>query len=132
LVNTGTSLQAIKLVLEMGKPGVESKESDQTPLSWAARCRHEEVMKLLLEKSAELESKDDRWGQTPLSWTARGGHEAVVQLLLAKEGVDPNSKDVSGQTPLSWAAWKGHAAVVQLLLAKDGVDPDSTRTRPGL
>jgi len=41
------------------------------------------VVKLLLEKSAELESKDDRWGQTPLSWAARGGHEAVVQLLLA-------------------------------------------------
>ena len=62
----------VKLVLEMGKPGVESKESDQTPFSWASRCGHEEVVKLLLEKSAELESKDDRWGQTPLSWAARG------------------------------------------------------------
>jgi len=105
----------VKLVLEMGKPSVESKESDQTPLSWAARCGHEEVVKLLLEKSAELESKDDRWGQTPLSWAARGGHEAVVQLLLAKEGVDPNSKerersDVAVMAGLEGARGGGAAA----------------------
>jgi ankyrin repeat protein len=36
---------------------------------------------LLLEKGAELESKDDRWGQTPLSWAAENGHDAVVKLL---------------------------------------------------
>ena len=40
-------------------------------------------MKLLLEKSAELETKD-RGGQTPLSWAAEKGHEAVVKLLLEK------------------------------------------------
>jgi ankyrin repeat protein len=39
------------------------------------------VVKLLLEKGAELESKD-KYGQTPLSWAAERGHEAVVKLLL--------------------------------------------------
>lgn len=29
----------VKLVLEMGKPGVESKASDQTPLSWGGQGR---------------------------------------------------------------------------------------------
>jgi len=59
---------------------------------------------LLLEKGAELESKDDEYGQTPLSWAARGGHEAVVKLLL-KKGAELESKDDGyGQTPLSWAA----------------------------
>ena len=42
---------------------------------------HEAVVKLLLEKGAELETKDDN-GRTPLSWAAENGHEAVVKLLL--------------------------------------------------
>jgi ankyrin repeat protein len=37
---------------------------------------HEAVVKLLLEKGAELESKD-KDGRTPLSWAAENGHEAV-------------------------------------------------------
>ena len=41
-------------------------------------------MKLLLEKGAELETKDREYGQTPLSWAAGNGHEAVVKLLLEK------------------------------------------------
>ena len=48
-------------------------------------------MKLLLEKGAELETKDE-YGQTPLSWAARNGHEAVVKLLLEK-GAELETKD---------------------------------------
>jgi ankyrin repeat protein len=61
------------------------------------------VVKLLLEKGAELESKDKDFGQTPLSWAAECGHEAVVKLLLEK-GAELESKDNNyGRTPLSWA-----------------------------
>ena len=49
-------------------------------------------MKLLLEKGAELESKDTEYGRTPLSWAAGNGHEAVVKLLLEK-GAELESKD---------------------------------------
>ena len=55
----------------------------RTPLSWTAERGHEEVAKLLLEKGAELESKDDG-GRRPLSWAADRGHEAVAKLLLEK------------------------------------------------
>jgi ankyrin repeat protein len=47
----------------------------------AAKKGREAVVKLLLEKGAELESKDGD-GRTPLLWAAAGGHEAVVKLLL--------------------------------------------------
>ena len=39
-------------------------------------------MKLLLEKGAELESKDN-YGRAPLSLAAEKGHEAVVKLLTS-------------------------------------------------
>jgi ankyrin repeat protein len=61
-------------------------------LSWA--------VKLLLEKGAELESKD-KIDWTPLWWAAANGHEMVVRLLLEK-GAKLEYKDkCSNQTLLS-------------------------------
>ncbi|KAI9763767.1 MAG: hypothetical protein M1840_009092 [Geoglossum simile] len=90
-----------------------------TPLSWAAKRGHEAVVKLLLERGAELESKDsgDSYSLTPLSWAAVIRHEAVVKLLLER-GAELESKDSHGRTPLSWAAEEGHEAVVKLLLER--------------
>ena len=88
-----------------------------TWLSRAAAEGQEVVVRLLLEKGAELESKDN-YGRTPLSRAAENGHEAVVKLLLEK-GAELESKDNDyGQTPLLWAAENGHEAVVKLLLQK--------------
>ena len=89
---------------------------------------HEAVVKLLLEKGADVESKSSS-SRTPLSWAAENGHEAVVKLLLEK-GADVESKDTkSGQTPLLRAAEYGHEAVVKLLLKK-GADVES-KSRSG-
>jgi hypothetical protein len=48
------------------------------------------VVRLLLEKGADPESKDDISNETPLLLAARYGHEAVVELLEERLG----SKDV--------------------------------------
>jgi len=77
------------------------------------------AVKLLLEKNADIETKDTKYGQTPLSWAAQNGHEAIVELLLEKNA-DTETKDTKyGQTPLSWAAEDGHEAIVKLLLEKN-------------
>jgi ankyrin repeat protein len=55
-------------------------------------------VKLLLEKGAELETRDNKYGQTPLLHAAKNGHEAAVKLLL--ESAELESKDNSGRTPL--------------------------------
>ena len=109
----------VQQLLATDKVDVDAKGGydGQTPLSWAARNGHEAVVKLLLEKGAELETKDENYVRTPLSWAARYGHEAVVKLLLEK-GAELETKSKSSQTPLSWAAANGHEAVVKLLLEK--------------
>jgi ankyrin repeat protein len=56
----------------------------QTPLWVAAKNGHEAVVKLLVEKGAELDFKDKRHGQTPLQVAAKNGHEAIVKLLVEK------------------------------------------------
>ena len=83
---------------------------------------HETVVKLLLKKGAELESKDEEYDRTPLIWAAKNGHERVVKLLLEK-AVNVHSKDCYGQTPLSRAAENGHEAIVKLLLGKAAEKP---------
>jgi ankyrin repeat protein len=83
-------------------------------------------VKLLLEKGAELESRDnDSW--MPLSLAAEKGYKTIAKLLLEK-GAEPESKDNGGRTPLSWATeasnsargWSrdSYEAVVKLLLEK--------------
>jgi ankyrin repeat protein len=75
---------------------------------------HEAVVKLLVEKGANLESKGGQYSQTPLSLAALNGHEAVVKLLVEK-GANLESKDDCSQT---FAAMKRHEAVVKLLVKK--------------
>ena len=67
----------MKLLLEC------KSRNGKTPLWWAASIWHEAVVKLLLEKGAELEIKNID-GRTPLSYAVVKGHEAVVKLMLEK------------------------------------------------
>ena len=100
------------MALLKNRHDLDSKDTyGRTPLLLAAEEGHEAVVKLLLEKGAELETKDKNYGQTPLLLAAEKGHEAVVKLLLEK-GAEIETKDKDyGRTPLSWAAEKGHEAV---------------------
>ncbi|RYP80672.1 hypothetical protein DL769_002354 [Monosporascus sp. CRB-8-3] len=87
-----------------------------TSLGIASSLGLEAVSKLLLDRGADIEAKDE-YGQTPLSLAASFGYEAVVELLLNK-GADIKAKDEFGRTPLSLAALYGHKAVLELLLDK--------------
>jgi len=86
------------------------------PLHFASYFGHVVIAKLLLDKRADLEARDEG-GRTPLSWAVRYGHEAVVKLLLDK-GADLEAREVGDRTPLFWAAENGYEAVVKLLLDK--------------
>jgi len=99
-------------------------DTDATPLIWAARNGHEEVVRLLLGQKDVDPDMLDRFDQAPILWATKHGHEVVVKLLLGRRDVNPNRLDNDGQTLISWAAMNGHEEVVKLLLGQEGVDPD--------
>jgi ankyrin repeat protein len=72
----------------------------QTPLSWAAKNGRDAGLMLLLQKGAELETKDNEYSRTPLSSAAENGRKAVVKLL--ENGAELETEDNAyGRTPLS-------------------------------
>ena len=63
---------------------VESTDSErsETSLTWAVKYEHIAVVELLLNKGAEVESKDAS-GKTPLDWAKEEGHQEIVELLIS-------------------------------------------------
>jgi len=128
-----------------------------TPLMWAARYGHEEVVSLLLRiKDVQPDQLDPNSSHTALSWAARKGHEGVVRLLLQPQFVNPGSLGRKwgkaaraveklfgaryvnpnrmpgyGRSALSWATQNGHEGIVKLLLGRADVNPDIVDTRGG-
>ena len=89
----------------------------RTPLHFAARSGHRDIVDLLLEKNAQIEAKD-RDQITPLHLAARSGHRDIVDLLLEKNA-QIEAKDRDQITPLHFAARSGHRDIVDLLLEKN-------------
>ena len=78
-----------------------------TALMEAADEGHVEVVRLLLESGADINTQEDYGnGATALMEAAGNGHVEVVRLLL-ENGADTNTQNNSGRTVLMYAAWGG-------------------------
>jgi len=117
-------VEVVAGLIEMGCCGNEGDDEDFSPLTWAARNGHEEVVKILLGREEVNPDKPDYYGVTPLSYAADYGHAGVVKTLLGREEVNPDKPDNYGRTPLSNAAQNGYEGVVKILLGREEVNPD--------
>jgi ankyrin repeat protein len=119
----------------------------QRPLWTAVESGSAPIVKLLIDKGAEVNIEGRKYGEmlceashknrvdfvdvpgvsgvTLLSQAIRKGSRETVELLLAVDGVDVNSLDSSGATPLLEAVQSGRRDLVELLLAVDGIDTES-------
>ncbi len=94
----------------------------QTPLMYACRAGHVEVVRQLLGYGASLEIVSLR-GRTPLFEAIKQGHEEVVRLLLSTKGLDVNAvvSERSKWTALMLAADLQHFDIVERLLKQPNI-----------
>jgi ankyrin repeat protein len=87
----------------------------ETPLILAATYGRTEIVKLLLEKGADV-NLGNEGSETPLHYAARHGHIKVMEILL-ENGADVSEKGTGCGMPLQWAAQTGQIKAAELLLA---------------
>lgn len=110
-------LDADPTLLYTRTPTWDDHGEGATLLHIAALRNRIEVVKLLIERGADVNAKGGWWVVTPLHWAADNGHTEMVWLLL-EQGADVNARtEEHGYTPLHWAANNGHRATVELLIA---------------
>jgi len=97
---------------------VNAKDSDGiTPLHIAAKLGNDKVAGALLERGADLNTKDSHFGQTPLHSAIASGMDKIVRTLL-NHGADVNAKNDSDWTPLHLAARQDKNEIAQTLIER--------------
>ncbi|KAK5555580.1 hypothetical protein LTR46_006605 [Exophiala xenobiotica] len=118
------SVQAVELLLDMGtninqeSPLEDSKATTSLPLFQAAESRCSDIVKLLLERGANVQGRNSS-GWTVLHAAAKGGDVSTIQLLLKQYNVgievrSEGEKD-KGFTPLMIAVEHGKEAAIRHL-----------------
>jgi hypothetical protein len=77
-------LAAVQAALDGGVPVDAKFRYDRTALSFAADRGQAAIVKLLLDRGADVNAKDTFYGATALLWAAQNDHPDVAVLLLAR------------------------------------------------
>ncbi len=101
--------QALKLI----EKGADVNKTGWTPLHYAATKGHVEMMRLLLDNNAFVDSESPN-GTTPLMMAAQYGNGAAVKLLL-DEGAQAMQKNKQGLSPLDFAQRASRPDAIKLL-----------------
>ena len=110
----------IRSVEYLIKKGVDVNQKNiigVSPLCTAIMLEHSEIVRLLIENGANVNSiyGDDRW--TALQNAANKGRPDLVKLLV-ENGADVDARNNYGQSALHLAARQGHKNIVVYLISK--------------
>ena len=96
---------------------INAKNKDKgVPLHNAALSGDERIVKLLIEKGANVNAEKEH-GWTPLLLATKNGHIDTIKALLDKDA-DVNAKTNEGNTPLHFALKNNNLEIVNALLGK--------------
>ena len=88
-----------------------------TPLQAAASSGHLNIVKLLLERGADIDQKWSLNQATPLLLALHSKHPDVAKYLI-QQGADVRVKDTMGRTPLKYATDHEYDEILKLLHAR--------------
>uniref|UniRef100_A0A5F5PMM2 Ankyrin repeat, SAM and basic leucine zipper domain-containing protein 1 n=1 Tax=Equus caballus TaxID=9796 RepID=A0A5F5PMM2_HORSE len=106
-------LKCVELLLSRNAdPNVACRRL-MTPIMYAARDGHPQVVALLVAHGAEVNTQDEN-GYTALTWAARQGHKNVV-LKLLELGANKMLQTKDGKTPSEIAKRNKHLEIFNFL-----------------
>ncbi|XP_071085234.1 ankyrin repeat domain-containing protein 50-like [Haliotis cracherodii] len=116
----GGNLQSVRDLLDQSPEDIDKKDcGGMTPVMWAARRGHREVLDLLVKKRADV-SLHDKDRHNILHWACYGSNFAMVKYVLSLGKVDINNTGLDGRTPAMFVARQGYMKLFQLLVSKGG------------
>ena len=104
-------------LLKAGADPNATAQEGQTMLMTAALSGKADAVRLLLTRSATVDTKEPYRGQTALMWAAAEGNTAAVDVLL-EAGADLKLKSSGGFTPLLFAVRNAHIETTVALLKR--------------
>jgi ankyrin repeat protein len=118
------STEVASYLLDQGVDINKKDYSGNTPLMWAVRKGHPDIIEILLDRGASLDDREVMLGDTAYMLAAKDSSWGTMEVLATK-GADINKSNSDGETPLIWAAKGGNTGTVRELL-EDGADLDRT------
>ncbi len=113
---TGNLTEVRKLLQMKDSIQIDAETWGHTALCFAAENGHLDIVKLLIEKNADINKRSN--GETPLMLAIRENHMDVAKELISK-GADVNpTESFTGMSALMWAATYGDVDIVKQLLDK--------------
>ncbi|HEX9760646.1 MAG TPA: ankyrin repeat domain-containing protein [Candidatus Acidoferrales bacterium] len=117
-------LSAVRAALDAGMDVNAKYRYGATALFPACDRGHVEIVKLLLERGAEVNVQDTFYRATPLGWAANKGHAEIIKLLLDKGATGIDAVLMSGVS-------QNRPEIVRLALAKGGVSAQTLTSALG-
>ena len=115
--------ETFKKLVQAPHIDIDAYPSDlYAPLWLAADSGNFEMVQILAEAGANLESKGGEYLTTPLGTSIHGGNLNLLRYLISK-GANVNSRSTSGSTPASYAANQGNVEILSML-QEAGADLD--------
>ena len=109
--------EIVEILLQNGIEVDDASEIDSTTaLMKAAKYGHFDLVKMLLEKGAQI-NKRNRHGNTALMFAVQNNQTEIVKQLL-EAGSDINDKNILGYTPLLYALDYNQTDLVKYLIEK--------------